>query len=232
LPTAASKNKDREEFSKIMLSRVSNDPINNWHMNFYMGLGRNLAIPKCEGAANSLPICNLEIRNTTNVKQAQFAFGAEWIPKTKYIMTNDIGECVGIIAYNPEYKVSFLAHADCRRCAIDAMNKAMWINPQTMMFYGGSAGCSYSLDTVAVIEGFLSKNNVNVLGKDLLRGWSEREKMHRLGKGLVIAIETQTGNVFIPKNPSYGDEDEYSFYLMPHTLNYDRTHRKIMDLFN
>lgn len=154
----------------------------------------NLIQPETTGICESLETAALDSAMTIVVGQKGYAYGHPLLPHARILETYGLADCVAVVAYDEEKSAGFLAHLDRVGSVREALNliRSRLGDKAKLVIYGGQGQAGNvthaggSREILAAIEDQL--RGLEVIGKDTL-GSSSR----------AIALDTLTGNIFIPE---------------------------------
>ena len=135
--------------------------------------GARIAKRTCSGIAPHMRCTGVNPEQTIVVEEQEFAFGSsKHIPNSRFLVTYAIDTCLAVVAYNPNQKAGFLAHAFEPVNAFDAIERAVdLLDAKTVVLFGGRSNSDLSIETVCIAEALLARHGekIRIVGRDTLR---------------------------------------------------------------
>lgn len=155
--------------------------------------------PEQTGICRSIPVHELDINATTVVGQQGYAYGHPRIVTGRILQTYGLADCVALVGYNSDNKMGFLAHISVSETVPDAfaLIRQRLGESVNLVVYGGRGNKAdnnqfdggVSRRVLATIKDQLKiYKTFTVVGQDTLGN-----------KSRSIALDTESGEIFIPK---------------------------------
>lgn len=165
--------------------------------------------PEVTGVCSEIESKEVDPHQIINVGVQGYSFGRADDPNSRYLHTVGLGPCICLIAYDRFKREGVMFHiskpGECSD-AVNILQERYSDSNLEVILYGGNGDVGddsrYSGSSSALTLLNLSKSfgdNMKIIGTDIL-GHKERE----------IAIDLQTGSLFIPIHTRYGQNPKYS----------------------
>ncbi len=182
----------------------------------------SLIQPETTGVCVSIDTEALDPAVTTVVGQKGYAFGHPLIPQARILQTYGLADCVAVIAYDQKKKAGFLAHLDRSGSAREAFNliRSVLGDDARLIIYGGlgQAGeVTHTGGSRVTLEAIYNQaRGLKIIGKETLGNVNR-----------TIALDTQTGRIFIPEKIK--TEDDRKKQMIDIRVTLDNTDRLTND---
>ena len=153
-------------------------------------LGRDATERKLKGLPPDLRVLRVDPAETIAVSQGGYTIGSPEVRGARYLVTEGLSTCMGIIGYNSDDRVGLLAHTGTPPETYDALTKVQYEIRGRLTTVGGSDSND---DHIAMVEGyrlFGDGTRLPIVGQNTLKDSAPR----------AIGLDTQTGEVFKPAN--------------------------------